>query len=129
MFKEFKEFAMRGSVIDLLVGFTLGAAFKTVVDSVTEGLINPIIGFLTDGISLADLSVTVGKVVFKYGLVIDAFIKFIIIAFFMFMIVKGMNRLRKPAPVVVTTKICPFCHSEIPLEASRCPHCTSELPQ
>lgn len=128
MFKEFKEFAIRGNVVDLAVGFIMGAAFKSIVDALTEGVLNPIIGLVTAGIDISDLAVDIGGISLQYGLFIDAIIKFIIIAFFMFLLVKSINRLkRKDEEDTPTEKSCPFCKTSIPLEATRCPHCTSAL--
>ena len=149
-FKEFKEFALKGNVIDLAVGVIIGAAFKSIVDSLTNDIISPILG-LFGGVDFTKfewvLKETVNengeKIVnsIKYGSFITAIINFIIMAFIIFLIVKGINslheveeRLKKlkggaeeEVPEAPTTKICPFCKSEIPVDATRCPHCTSEL--
>ena len=152
--KEFKEFAMKGSVIDLAVGVIIGGAFQTIVKSLVDDLINPIIGMLfksdfsslyiplfknyegfIKGMSLEQVK-ELGAPVFAYGNFISNVINFIIMAFVIFLLVKTLNKLsnigRKkeepteaPAP---TTKNCPFCCSEIAIDATRCPHCTSELP-
>lgn len=127
--KEFKEFAMRGNVMDLAVGVIIGAAFKDIVTSLTDNFINPILYVLTGAqkYSLSDISQFASNF-------ITAVVNFIIMAFILFCLVKFINRLshigHKPeAPAAPTTKICPYCKSEIAIEATRCPHCTSEQPE
>lgn len=128
--REFKEFAMRGNVMDLAVGVIIGAAFKDIVTSLTDNFINPILNFLTGAnrYSWADI----GGFASNF---ITAVVNFIIMAFILFCLVKFINRLsnlaphKKEEPAAPTTKICPFCRSEIDIEATRCPHCTSELPE
>jgi len=138
MFKEFKEFAMRGNVVDMAVGIIIGAAFGKIVSSFVNDVLMPPIGMLLGNVDFSDLALTlkeaVGEapaVVLKYGVFINTVIDFIIIAFAIFMVVKGMNRLKrkeKPAATPVpTTKECPKCFTEISLKATRCPNCTSEL--
>lgn len=130
MWKEFKEFALRGNVIDLAVGVIIGAAFGKIVTALVNDIIMPIIGLFMGGLNLSDLAFTVGNAVIKWGDFLQAVIDFIIIALVVFLIVRGMNRLYKkqpekaPAP---TTKECPRCFTAIPLKATRCPNCTSEL--
>ena len=132
--QEFKEFAMRGNVIDMAVGVVIGAAFKAIVDSFVNDLLSPIIGLLT-GQNFSDLSIKLfnDKVTICYGSFITAVINFILVAFFLFLFVKGINTLRDrvnpPKPQAPKTKVCPYCKSEIPVDATRCPHCTSELPK
>jgi len=130
--KEFKEFAMRGNVMDLAVGMIIGAAFTGIVSSMTDDILSPIIGLLFQ----ADFSNLVwnitGDVNLKYGSFLMAVINFLIVAFCLFVLVKAMNKAmsfgRKPEEEAVpTTKICPFCKTEIDVEATRCPHCTSQL--
>ena len=123
--KEFKEFACRGNVVDMAVGVTIGAAFGKVVTSFIEIFLNPILEKLTiegggEGI--------VGSLV-RFAAVV---VEFILIAFFLFLVVKAFNKMRdmtkkEEAPADPTTKVCPFCQSEIDIKATRCPHCTSEL--
>lgn len=125
---EFKEFAMRGNVMDLAVGVIIGAAFKDIVTSLTDNFINPILNFLTGAArySWADI----GGFVSNFA---SAVVNFIIMAFILFCLVKLMNSLtslaphKKEIPAAPTTKKCPFCRSEISIEATRCPHCTSQL--
>lgn len=128
MLKEFKEFALQGNVIDLAIGVIIGAAFSDIVGGLTEGIFNPIIGFLTAGVDLKAMSVLIGDVELNYGLFIDSLIKFIIIAFFLFLIVKSLNKLKKEEEQI-TSKACPYCYEEISLEAVKCPHCTADLAQ
>ena len=127
MLKEFKEFIMKGNVIDLAVAVVIGAAFSAVINALVEGIINPIIGALTAGIALDGLSVNILGVEMVYGVLLSAVIKFIIISFVLFLIVKANNKFKKEEPAEVTTKTCPYCKSEVDLKATRCPHCTSEL--
>ena len=130
MWKEFKEFALRGNVIDLAVGVIIGAALGKIVTALVDNIIMPIIGLFMGGLDLSNLAFTVGNAVIKWGDFLQAVIDFIIIAFIVFLMVRGMNRLYKkepgkaPAP---TTKEYPHCFTAIPLKATRCPNCTSEL--
>lgn len=133
-FKEFKEFINQGNVLDLAVGVIIGGAFKTIVDGLIENIINPLIARI--GGKDIGLAIDIGKgQVINLGAFISAIINFIVIALVIFIIVKSANTARnlvkkkdeeEPAP---TTKVCPFCKSEIDIEASRCPHCTSVLPE
>jgi large conductance mechanosensitive channel len=144
MFKEFKDFAMKGNVLDLAVGFIMGAAFGKIVTSLVNDIIMPPIGLLLGNVNFSQLFVDLsgkgfpslaaakeaGAATLNYGVFISAIIDFIIVALVLFLVIRQMNRLRrKPAevPAVPTTKVCPFCLSTIPLKAVRCPHCTSEL--
>lgn len=142
MLKEFKEFIQRGSVMDLAVGVIIGGAFSKIVTSLVNDIIMPLIGLMTGGMNFNDLFICLnggsfktlkeaqeaGAATLNYGMFINAIIDFIIIAFVIFLIVKAMNRLRrKKENAEITTKTCPFCKTEIPLEAKRCPHCTSNL--
>lgn len=148
MLKEFKEFALKGNMVDLAVGVVIGAAFGSVVTSLVNDVIMPPIGALLGGADFSKLFVVIkegassapyatlqaaidaGAVTLNYGAFINALINFLIIAFSIFMVVKGMNKMRKePAPADPTTKECPYCKSEIALAATRCPACTSELAQ
>ena len=141
LLKEFKEFALKGNMVDLAVGMIIGAAFTAVVNSLVTNLFNPIIALVTGGVDLNELwKIPVGAVLedgtqatINIGAFISSLINFVIMAFVIFMIVKGLNKARslkkKEEEAAPTTKKCPFCLSEIPIEATRCPHCTSELPQ
>ena len=130
-FNEFKEFAMRGNIMDMAVGIIVGAAFTAIVTSLVNDIISPIIGiFATEDFS--DLVWTVAAVDIKYGAFIMAIINFLLVAFALFLVIKAMNKAasltKKPeAEPEPTTKECPFCKTEIHIEATRCPHCTSEL--
>lgn len=145
MFKEFKEFAMRGNVVDMAVGIVIGTAFGLIVKSLVDDVIMPPVGLLLGNIDFSNLFLVLkdgttpgpypsvaaakqaGATTLNYGLFINTIINFIIISFSIFLVVKGMNRLKKEKPVDPTTKECPFCLSTIPLKASRCPFCTSNL--
>ena len=128
--KEFKEFALKGNVIDLAVGVLIGGAFQSVVTSLTNNIISPILG-LFGGVNFSEYSLKIGKLNLAYGAFFTDIINFIIMAFVIFLIVKFINKLsnigHKEEVVEVTTKICPHCQSEINIKADRCPHCTSEL--
>ena len=149
MFKEFKEFAMRGNVIDMAVGIVIGAAFGTIVKSLVSDIIMPPIGLLLGKVdfsnlfavlkqgeavagpyaSLADAQVA-GAVTINYGVFINTLISFIVIAFAIFMVIRAMNNLKKKEeapPAEPTTQDCPYCFTSIPIKATRCPHCTSQL--
>ncbi|MEA4947832.1 MAG: large conductance mechanosensitive channel protein MscL [Oscillospiraceae bacterium] len=131
--KDFKEVAMRGNVLDLAVGVVIGAAFKSIVDSLVNDILSPLIGLLFRD-NFSNLAITVGTVSIHYGAFISAVVNFIIVALALFLVIKTANAAasfhKKPAAAAAaapTTKICPNCQSEIPLTASRCPHCTSQL--
>ncbi len=145
MIKEFKEFIMRGNVMDMAVGVIVGGAFNTIVTSLVNDIIMPVISLATGKVDFTNLFVSLdgskyatlaeaqeaGASVFAYGSFIQNVLQFLIVAFVLFMVIKGMNKLHKKpeeAPAAPTTKICPFCKSEIPIEATRCGFCTSELP-
>ena len=128
---EFKKFVLRGNVIDLAVGVIIGAAFQAIVNSLVEDIISPLIGLIADT-DLSDMVATVGGVDIRWGAFVTAIINFIIMAFVIFLIVKGINKVtelskKKEEEEKPTTKVCPLCKSEINIEATRCPHCTSEL--
>lgn len=127
---EFKEFAMRGSVIDLAVGVIIGGAFQKIVNSLVKDILSPILGLFAKN-SFENLSVSFMGVTVGYGAFITEIINFIIMAFIVFLLVKALNGLAKfhirPEDDAPTTKQCPFCMSEIDINATRCPHCTSEL--
>lgn len=127
MFKEFKEFISRGSVIDMAIGLVMGSAFTAIVTAVVDNILMPIITGLTAGVNYEDLVVNVGGATLKIGSVINAIITFLIIALFMFFVVKAINKMKREEPADPTTKTCPHCKSEIPLGATRCPNCTSKL--
>jgi len=130
MLKEFRDFAMRGNVIDLAVGVIIGGAFGKIVASLVNDVLFPLIGLLLGGVNLAEKAVTVGSAVVKWGAFVQTIIDFTIIAFVIFLIVRAMNRMQKAAPAAgeaPTTKECPHCFSTIPIKAKRCPNCTSQL--
>ncbi len=131
MLKEFKDFVMRGNVLDLAVAVIIGGAFGKIVASLVNDVIMPLIGLFMGGVSFVDLSFTVGEAVVKYGAFIQSVVDFLVIAFIIFLIVKAANKMKKaeaaPAPAAPTTKECPHCLSVIPIKATRCGHCTSEL--
>jgi len=130
MFKEFKEFALKGNVVDLAVGIIIGGAFGKIVSSLVSDVLMPFVGLLVGGINISDLSINIGDAVIKYGSFLQTVVDFLIIAFSIFLLVKGINKLRiKPVEEKVepTTKVCPYCYSIIPIKATRCPNCTSEL--
>lgn len=148
IFKEFKEFISKGNVIDLAVGVIIGGAFSGIVTNLVTNIITPAISLLTGKISFTDLFIALdggeyatlaaaqeaGAATLNYGLFIQAVIDFIITAFVIFLLVKGINKIRslgkKEEEVVEaapTTKVCPFCKTEINIEATRCPNCTSEV--
>ena|SRR5690349_13633818 len=127
MLKEFKEFAIRGNVMDLAVAVIIGGAFGKIVTSLVNDILMPLIGLIMGGVNFADLAVTVGSAVIKWGTFVQSIIDFIIIAFVIFMLVRAMNRLKREEPVTPTTKECPHCFTTIPLKAARCPNCTSQL--
>ena len=148
MLKEFKEFAMRGNVIDMAVGIIIGGAFGTIVKSLVNDVIMPPIGLLLGGVDFSDLFLTLkegavagpyttlasaqeaGAVTVSYGLFINAVISFLIVAFAVFFLIRGINRLKREeeAPAEAPTeKECPYCLSSIPIKATRCGHCTSAL--
>ena len=158
-FKEFKEFAVKGNMIDMAVGIIIGAGFKALIDAFMANIINPMISMIPGVKNLNELwkivitpgkeavvnpetgeiiSEAVEEVAIKFGAFISAILTFIILAFVVFLIVKAVNKARKaeeerkarlegPKEEEPTTKICPFCKSEIAIEATRCPHCTSKL--
>ncbi len=149
MLKEFKEFAMRGNVVDMAVGIIIGGAFGTIVQSMVKDILMPPIGLLMGGVDFTNLFVTLksgtdaagpyhalaeaqkaGAVTVNFGLFFNAVISFLIVAFAIFMLVKGMNKLKREQeapPAELTTKECKFCQMTIPIQATKCGHCTSEL--
>lgn len=143
MFKEFREFAMRGNVLDMAVGIIIGAAFGRIVSSLVNDILMPPIGLLAGKVDVSNLFVTLsgerassldaaraaGAVTLNYGVFIMAVIDFLLVALAVFLLVKQVNRwTAKPAVAAApTSKECPYCLSTIALQASRCPHCTSQL--
>lgn len=133
--KEFKEFAMRGNVMDMAVGIIIGGAFGKIISSLVNDIIMPPIGMLLGKMDFSGLMLVLQEkvgdtpaVAIKYGVFINTVLDFLIVAFAIFMMIKQINRLQKaPPPAEVTTKDCPKCFSSIPLKASRCPHCTSDI--
>lgn len=142
MLKEFRDFAMRGNVIDMAVGIIIGAAFGGIVTSLVNDVIMPPIGLALGAVDFSDLFINLsdtdypslaaakeaGAPVIAYGAFINTIINFIIVAFAIFLVIKQLNRLKRPAPAAAaTTKDCPRCATAIPLKATRCPNCTSDL--
>lgn len=127
---EFKTFIKRGNVMDMAVGIIIGAAFKAIVDSLVNDIINPLLG-LAGGMNFDQYVWNVNGAVVAYGKFITAIISFLIMAFIIFLLVRTINKIldagKKEEPKPVTTKKCPYCLSDIALEATRCPHCTSVL--
>ena len=130
MIKEFREFIMRGNVMDLAVGVIIGGAFGKIVASLVSDIFMPLIGLLIGGIDFSGLAFTLGSAKVTYGNFINNIIDFLIIALVIFLMVKGVNSLMRkpaPAPAAPTAKECPHCFTAIPIKATRCPNCTSEL--
>jgi large conductance mechanosensitive channel len=148
MLKEFKEFAMRGNVVDMAVGIIIGGAFATIVKSLVADVIMPPVGLLLGGVDFTDLFILLkegttaapyatlaaaqesGAVVISYGVFINAVISFIIVAFAVFLLIRSINRLRREEEIPAaepTTKDCQYCFSSVAIKATRCPHCTSEI--
>lgn len=132
--EEFKKFAIRGNVVDLAVGVVIGTAFGNIVSSLVSDIIMPPIGLLTGdtaftskAVVLREASGSAEAIILNYGSFFNTIIDFLIIAFVIFMVVRQMNKLKKPSIVEPTTKTCPHCATEIPIAAKRCPHCTSGL--
>ena len=149
MVKEFKEFAVKGNVVDMAVGIVIGAAFGTIVKSFVDDVLMPPIGLLLGNVDFSNLFITLkegakaagpyaslaaakaaGAVTLNLGIFINTVISFIIVAFAVFLVIKGINRMKREQeepPAEPTTKDCPYCFTSIPIQASRCPHCTSKL--
>jgi large conductance mechanosensitive channel len=143
MLKEFKEFAMKGNVVDLAVGVIIGGAFGKIVTSLVNDIVMPLVGLLMGKVDFSNLFIAFGDGTFRtieeakeagistlnYGLFINSIIDFLIISFSIFIVVKQVNRFskKKEKPAPVTTKKCKYCFSEIHIEATKCPHCTSSL--
>jgi large conductance mechanosensitive channel len=141
--KEFKEFAMKGNVMDLAVGFILGAAFGKIVSSLVSDIIMPPIGLILGKVDFSSLFLNLsgksysslaeakaaGAATLNYGVFLNNVVDFLIVAFAVFLLVRVVNRWNKPAPAAApTTKDCPYCLSKIPVNATRCPNCTSQIP-
>lgn len=149
MLKEFKEFALKGNIIDMAIGVIIGGAFQKIVSSLVNDIIMPALAIFTGKVDFSDLVITVGNSSIKYGSFITTIVDFLIIAFSIFIAVRTINKLNDKAKENLdkvshknkifkknkakdtveepTTKICPFCFSEINIKATRCPHCTSDL--
>jgi len=142
MLKEFKEFAMKGNVLDMAVGIIIGAAFGKIISSFVSDLLMPPIGLLLGNVDFSNLYINMsgkafeslseakkaGAATLNYGVFLNTILDFVIVAFAIFLLVKQVNRMRTPAPAAVpTNKDCPFCVSSIPIKATRCPNCTSQL--
>lgn len=148
MLKEFKEFALRGNVVDMAVGIIIGAAFGTSVNSLVSDILMPPIGIISGNVDFSSLFIVLkegkipgpyispaaakaaGAVTINYGIFVNTIISFLIVAFAVFLLVRNINKLKRQeeaTPTVVTTKECPYCLSVIPIKAIRCAHCTSEL--
>lgn len=130
MWKEFKEFSMKGNVIDLAVGVIIGGAFGKIVSSLVSDIIMPLIGLVLGKIDFTKLVLPLGSgATLNYGLFLNNIIDFLIIAFSIFIVIKQINRFtkKKEEPAPVKTKVCKYCYSSIHIDASRCPHCTSEV--
>jgi large conductance mechanosensitive channel len=148
MLKEFKEFAMRGNVVDMAVGIIIGGAFGTIVKSLVDDVLMPPIGLLLGGVDFSNLFLVLkhgtapgpfvaladakaaGAVTINYGIFLNGVISFLIVAFAVFLLIRAINSMRreeKAPPAAPTTKECQYCASSIPIKATRCPQCTSEL--
>jgi large conductance mechanosensitive channel len=147
MFKEFKEFAIKGNVIDMAVGIIIGAAFGTIVNSLVQDVIMPPIGLLLGNVDFSNIfavlkqgkvagpyasvaaAKSAGAVTINFGVFVNTIISFVIVAFAVFLLVRTINKLRREEalPAAPTTKDCIYCFSKIPIKATRCPNCTSEL--
>jgi large conductance mechanosensitive channel len=144
MWKEFKEFALRGNVVDMAVGIIIGAAFGKIVTSFVNDILMPPVGLLLGNVDFSNLFISLsgqpyasleeaqaaGAATINYGLFINTVLDFVIVAFVVFLFVRQMNRMRRKEeapPAEPETKECPYCLSTIPIKATRCPHCTSEL--
>ena len=148
MLKEFKEFVMRGNVVDMAVGIIIGAAFGTIIKSLVNDIIMPPVGLLLGGVDFANLFILMkagspaapyasladaqaaGAVTINYGVFMNAIVSFLIVAFVIFLLIRSINRMKREEeapPAEPTTKECPYCLSTIPIKATRCAHCIAEL--
>lgn len=133
-FNEFKDFISRGNVMDMAVGIIIGGAFTSIVNSLVNDIINPLLGMIGGTDLTGYVLVLNDEATLNYGSFLTAIINFLIMAFIVFLLIKTINtmskaltRKKKEEPAAPTTKVCPFCKSEVNIEATRCPHCTSEL--
>lgn len=141
MLKEFKKFALRGNMIDLAVGIIIGGAFTSIVNSLVNDIIMPILSLITKNINFTDWFIALdggdyatlqeakdaGAATLNYGVFLSGVINFLIVAFVVFLIVRWINKLRKPEVTAPTTKKCPRCLSEINVKATKCPNCTADI--
>lgn len=143
MWKEFKEFVMHGNLLDMAIGIILGVAFGAIITSLVNDIIMPPIGLLLGSVNFSNLFVSLngstypsldaakaaGAPTINYGVFINTLINFLIIAFVLFLIIRAINQMRRKQEISATptTKECPYCHTKIPIPATRCPHCTSQL--
>ncbi len=140
--KEFKEFAVKGNAIDMAVGIVIGAAFTTIVKSIVDDVIMPLVGMLTGGVDFSNLFINLsdknvktlveakeaGVATINYGLLINSLIAFLIVAFVLFLVVRSINKLKRKEPEVTSdSKLCPFCKTEVKAAATKCPACTSGI--
>ena len=145
MLKEFKEFAIKGSAVDMAVGIIIGAAFGSIITSLVKDIIMPPISLMTGGLDWSNKFVVLrdapgggvfttaadaakaGAITWNYGVFVTLIVNFLIVAFCIFLLVRAINNLRKPGAADPVSKECPFCSMTIPIKATRCPHCTSEM--
>ena len=148
MLKEFKEFAVRGNVVDMAVGIVIGAAFGAIVTSLVSDILMPVIGIIMGNVDFSNFFIVIkdgkipgpylspaaakaaGAVTINYGIFVNTIISFLIVAFAVFLLIRNINRLKREKeapPAAITTRECPYCLSVIPIKAVRCAHCTSEL--
>lgn len=141
MLREFREFIMKGNALDMAIGIVLGVAFGAVIASLVADILLPPVGLLLGGLDFTNLFIRLagppaqtlaaakeaGAVTINYGVFVNKVVDFVIIGFVLFLVVRQMNRLRRPEAAPATTKACPYCFSQVPLPATRCPACTSPL--
>lgn len=141
MLKEFKKFALRGNMIDLAVGIIIGGAFTSIVNSLVNDIIMPILSIFTKNIDFTNLFIPLdgkdyetleaakaaGAATISYGAFITGVLNFLIMAFVVFLLVRWINKFKKPEPTVITTKQCPYCYTDINIKATKCPHCTADI--
>ena len=147
MLKEFKEFAIKGNAVDMAVGIIIGAAFGSIITSLVKDIVMPPISLLTGGLDWSNKFVILrdapdgaavyktaadaakaGAVTWNYGNFVTLIVNFLVVAFCIFLLVRSINRMKRPGETAPVSKDCPFCRMTIPIEATRCPHCTSEMP-
>lgn len=141
MLKEFKKFALRGNMIDLAVGIIIGGAFTSIVNSLVNDIVMPILSIFTKNIDFTNLFIPLdgkdyetleaakaaGAATISYGAFITGVLNFLIMAFVVFLLVRWINKFKKPEPTVTTTKQCPYCFTDINIKATKCPHCTADI--